>query len=566
MLSVAVPVVLSAFTHLWNPIGFPAIHSDEGRYLTKALHVIKEGELYEKGNYNHPFFGQLFLAGILKMIGYPDSVNPVEGDVHSIERIWLVPRVLMGLLAVVDTFLIYKIAEKRYNRNVAFIASVLFAVMPLSWMIRRTYLDSILLPFLLSSILFALYARDSKNSTNNPLAIALSGIFLGLSVLTKIPVFTMIPLVGYLIYTNSNRNLKNLGLWFIPVILIPLIWPVESIWQGHFDDWTKDVLWQTNRIYVRALDSFELLFLFDPVLLLLATAGFIFTTLKKDFFPMIWITPLVMFFAFIGYSSVNLYIPLLPAFCIAGALLVCNVAGTVGRRTELYHKYQDSSSSKYDTFPTRKGTGKLSILCQPKNEGDTRSLSKTLQAMVVTGVVIFGMTSTTMLITTNLNGPYFESASVIIQHLPDKKYNDIKNDVITKHDYNSDKVTILGLPNALLYYWMPKYIFSKDVDFLEARTFNKDKDVDFLKTRALETEKALLVVNNRLMRFLSTDKNDIERNTVEMLYNNSSAITEYNDKALDYDHNKYPYTVMKENQAIGKFVEIRSNYFQNEDV
>jgi hypothetical protein len=298
----------------------------------------------------------------------------------------------------------------------------------------------------------------------------------------------------------------------------------------------------------------------------LATVGFIFVTLRKDFFPMMWITPLVMFFSFIGYSSVNLYIPILPAFCIAGALLVCNISNTVGRRTELYHKNQDSPSSKYDTFPTRNGIGKLSILRQCYKEGDTRPLFKTLQALVVMGIVIFGMTSTTMLIMTNLNGPYFESASVVIQHLPDKKYNDVKKEAITKHDYNTDKVTILGLPNALLYYWMPKYIFSKDVDFLEARTFNKNKDVDFLKTRALETEKALLVVNNRLMRFLLSDKNDIERNAVEILYNNSNTITQYNDKALDYDHNKYPYTVMKENQAIGKFVEIRSNYFQKEDV
>ena len=47
----------------------------------------------------------------------------------------------MAILAVVDTFLIYKIAEWRYNRNVAFIAAILFAVTPLSWLFRRMYLD-----------------------------------------------------------------------------------------------------------------------------------------------------------------------------------------------------------------------------------------------------------------------------------------------------------------------------------------------------------------------------------------------------------------------------------------
>ena len=68
----------------------------------------------------------------------------------------------MGILAVVDTFLVYKISERRYNRNVAFIASVLFAVMPLSWLLRRILLDSILLPFLLSSILIAIIERIQK--------------------------------------------------------------------------------------------------------------------------------------------------------------------------------------------------------------------------------------------------------------------------------------------------------------------------------------------------------------------------------------------------------------------
>ena len=53
---------------------------------------------------------------------YPDSTDPTPGNVHSIEIVWLFPRVIMGILAVVDTFLIYKIAEWRYNRNVAFIA------------------------------------------------------------------------------------------------------------------------------------------------------------------------------------------------------------------------------------------------------------------------------------------------------------------------------------------------------------------------------------------------------------------------------------------------------------
>ena len=113
--------------------------------------------------YDHPYFGQLFLGGVLKLIGYPDILSPKAGDVHSIEMLYLVPRVIMGLLAVVDTFLIYKIAEHRYNRNIAFVAAILFAVMPLSLLTRGIFLDSILLPFLLSSILFGNLFKGNKN-------------------------------------------------------------------------------------------------------------------------------------------------------------------------------------------------------------------------------------------------------------------------------------------------------------------------------------------------------------------------------------------------------------------
>ena len=55
----------------------------------------------------------------------------------------------MGLLAVIDTFMVYKIAERRYNRNIALVASLLFAVTPLTWLTRMILLESILLPFLL---------------------------------------------------------------------------------------------------------------------------------------------------------------------------------------------------------------------------------------------------------------------------------------------------------------------------------------------------------------------------------------------------------------------------------
>ena len=39
MVYLAIPLALVAFTHLWNPIGFPTIHPDEGYYIGRSIHV-----------------------------------------------------------------------------------------------------------------------------------------------------------------------------------------------------------------------------------------------------------------------------------------------------------------------------------------------------------------------------------------------------------------------------------------------------------------------------------------------------------------------------------------------
>ena len=54
---------------------------------------------YPQTTYTHPYFGHLFLASVLGVFGYPDSLNPTT-DVTSIKEVFLVPRLIMGLLAV----------------------------------------------------------------------------------------------------------------------------------------------------------------------------------------------------------------------------------------------------------------------------------------------------------------------------------------------------------------------------------------------------------------------------------------------------------------------------------
>jgi len=344
LLLLAIPMVLAAFTYMWNPVGFPfGPSNDEAIYMRRAMNVLEGLGPQESTLYDHPYFGQLFLAGALGFVGYPHILRPSLGEVQSVEMLWVVPRILIGLLAVMDTFLIYKISSNYYNnKNVALVAAVIFAVMPISLLIRRVWLEPIQLPFILSSILFAVYFKNSKpfsisvsksgsvfadytskmgrtkesKNIKNVMLILFSGIFLGLAIFTKIPALTMIPLISFLIYSNPNRNkrvLKALGLWFIPVILIPSIWPTYNLFTGHFNQWWAGVIQQTHRGVNTFFSGLLYDFKIDSVFVVMAIAGLIFAAIKRDFFLLLWYVPFLIFLYVLGFVSYWHFTPLLPA-------------------------------------------------------------------------------------------------------------------------------------------------------------------------------------------------------------------------------------------------------------
>ena len=197
-----IPLALTAFTHLWNISQFPGINVDEGFYISFAFLVLNGLGPQDSGtSWDHPFMGQILLASLFKLIGFPNSLSP-SPSADSIETLYAVPRILMGILFLIDTFLVFMIGRYCYNKNVAFVASLLFAVMPMSWQLRRVILESIQLPFVLSSILLALLIREKLGYYSDKkisIMIFLSGACLGLAIFTKIPAITIIPLVSYLI-------------------------------------------------------------------------------------------------------------------------------------------------------------------------------------------------------------------------------------------------------------------------------------------------------------------------------------------------------------------------------
>jgi hypothetical protein len=132
----------------------------------------------------------------------------------------------------------------------------------------------------------------------------------------------MIPLVAYLIYSVGQKKLRNLGMWFVPVILLPLIWPAYSASQNQFDYWTRDVLWQTQRQSAGFASIIASFAYSDPVGFIMGFSGLAYAVIRKDIFLLFWLLPFIAFLSVVGYVQYFYWVPLLPAFFIAAAAAI----------------------------------------------------------------------------------------------------------------------------------------------------------------------------------------------------------------------------------------------------
>jgi hypothetical protein len=530
---ILIPLVLSAYTHLWNPTGFPSIHTDEGHYLRKAISTEIGQGLQPQDRYRAPYFGQIFLAGIFSIIGFP-SIETF-GEKNPVEQLYLVPRVIMGVLAVFDTFLLYRITEYRYGRNVAIIASILFAVMPFTWMIRRIFLETIQLPFILTSILLILnlgrgrqlqssspslsQSKPQKNteqpgqlqknqqqqqqleqtpkqayqSEYTKLTLIISGIFLGLAIFTKIPAFTMIPLGIIMVYMVTKKK-RYAIVWLIPVLLVPMLWPIHATLSGDMNDWIDGVRYQVSRDrpLINTINTF---FQIDPVLFILGMGGLIYAVIKKDYFLLLWTIPIFVFLQAIGYVSSFHLILLLPPFCIAGATMIEKIGNNIANVR----------------------------------------LRNMLPYIRIAVIGIFGICSITMLITLNMNSTYYQALAFVLSNLPDSNSN-------ATTISPADKVTLIGNPQ---YFWIPEFVFNKTFD---AKNF-------YSKT-PFKTDKYLMIVDSGFERILNGDNSS----RLNLAYNATHNLARFEQNITGgTDINKYPFTNLRLSPET-KFIELRSNY------
>jgi hypothetical protein len=274
----------------------------------------------------------------------------------------------------------------------------------------------------------------------------------------------MVPLVGYLIYTESNRNLKALVMWFIPVILIPAIWPVHAIYSGDLDLWKDDILWQaTERPSQSIFHSIEYFFRSDPILLVLGFAGLIFAAVRKDINILLWATPFLIFLCLIGYVAYFHLNPLLPLLCIAASIII----------VELPHKISIAKNVR------------LKVL---------------LPLGTIVTIAVFQLTTTIPLVTTDENSLYLKTVATLYSVIPD-------NIQISSDSRN--KITVIGAPK---YFWTAQSVLDKDRNDFNAHS----------NTKSVTTDKVVLIVDGAMVESMQNNKGG---DYLKLLYNNSTLIT-----------------------------------------
>ena len=178
----------------------------------------------------------------------------------------------------------------------------------------------------------------------------------------------------------------------------------------------------------------------------------------------------------------------------------------------------------------------------------------TLSSICVISVIaiftIFGLTTTTILIRTNISFPQFEAAAFVAY---DVKHNMHTNSNNNKNAANDDGgITIISSP---IYSWIYNYVFHK------SHVFSHDRD-----TQPIQTKKVILIVDGTYKRVLSKIEGEDEKQVrrLQMLYNSTETIAVFDDDTTRYVQtrysNYYPYASMSENRIGGGGIEVRSNY------
>ena len=252
-------VLVGLITHGVNLFGYPSyvIIEDEGTYVADAWALLTQGKLSPYTYvWAHSPAAWIQLAIWMFLTGGARTFGEVIDS----------GRVLMLLADLASIPLLYHIIRRLGGGiAVAAAATFLLTISPLAITYQRlVLLDNFMMFWMLLSLSFLFHSEGRLSF------VALSGLFFGLSMLSKLTALFMIPAMLYVVWRWRQEHQGKFAFfaWLVPMGLVTSWWPVYAIIKGELlpSDFTvhlfgrafvlssgphnslvSAVLWQSNR-------------------------------------------------------------------------------------------------------------------------------------------------------------------------------------------------------------------------------------------------------------------------------------------------------------------------------
>ncbi len=231
---------------------------------TKFFNAVITGNLKDTFSTAHPGVTLMWLSGgsfwlfseisgdmeMFKKIAKTEHISPTfpEEYIHELPGILKTMRLPLAILSAFLIAIIFLLLKILIGFKLSFLSALLIAVDPFITANNRiVHLDGLLALFMaLSVICLAVYLKTASKKI-----IYLTGIFTGLSLLTKLPSFFLLPFLALILFAHYSKKgeplkpclfltLKKIlaisGIAILTfIILWPAMWvqPVKSLYQGN---------------------------------------------------------------------------------------------------------------------------------------------------------------------------------------------------------------------------------------------------------------------------------------------------------------------------------------------
>ncbi len=217
-------VLVGLIAHGVNLFGYPSYVAieDEGTYVADAWALLTRGTLSPYAyTYGATPGGWILLAFWMLITGGPRTFGEVINS----------GRVLVLILDLATLPMLYHIVRRLGGGvAVAAFATFMLAISPLAVTFQRlVLLDNFMMFWMLASVSFVLHSQGRLSF------FALSGVFFGLAMLSKLTALFMIPAMLYLAWRWRQQHHGKFALfaWLVPMMAVTSWFPVYALLKGE---------------------------------------------------------------------------------------------------------------------------------------------------------------------------------------------------------------------------------------------------------------------------------------------------------------------------------------------